>query len=808
MSQSDDDTIDPLGSTTLGDLDTLTNTETSFAQLMKDAKATYEGERYELVSELASGGMGTVWLANDRLLAREVAVKVLHRKFEPNREAKLRFEYEARLTGRLDHPGIVPVYDLGQLADGRWYFAMRRIQGSDLRQRLKEIIADKESEYPLQSLLRLFGQICLIVAYAHDKGFIHRDLKPANILVGTYGELYVADWGIAKTHLPEGSDRDEILSLESDSVRGSLMGTVLYMSPEQIRGEVDQLTPKSDAFSLGCLLYNIINGEQAFSGTNLVSMMKAVADCDVRPMTNMPDGRPVPTALIELCEAVLKPLPEDRLSVSQLGDRITAFLDGIEDRRRAMARAYENLESGKTAMSEYQDSKVHLAAKIAKIHEAEETLRAAPVLADAIESGQALEPYLELWRSRHELEKSSYAAEHLYTRAVQSLEKALEDQDTPETRTLLADLYWEKFTDARQVGDHPTALYFKALVLEHDQGQYANRLANHGALELNVSPEDAVVRIERYIESGPLLIPESLHDEGRQLAVGPYRVCVEADGFMRSFIPFVIEGRTTTRISINLPEAEHPGFVFIHGGEARLGGDAEAPNGFDEKRVELASFLLAENPVTVGEYVEFLDALARTDVAQARSHAPRSPSGTIYIDYEADQGRFVIPSSDKDGDAWDPKWPIMMVNKLDAEAYCAWRSERDGLPCRLPSEEEWEYAARGVDGRVFPWGNGYDRLISCSSRGVNNDKTESGHRSGPARVDEFPYDVSPFGVRNMGGMAIEWTSSLNYAGNCMMRGGGLFSTSAWCRAATRYAHSAEQIGVQFGFRIARDLTPQ
>ncbi len=101
MSQSDDDNIDPLGSTTLGDLDTMAETESSLARLILDVSSSFEGERYELVSELASGGMGTVWLANDKLLAREVAVKVLHRKFEPNREAKLRFEYEARLTGRL-----------------------------------------------------------------------------------------------------------------------------------------------------------------------------------------------------------------------------------------------------------------------------------------------------------------------------------------------------------------------------------------------------------------------------------------------------------------------------------------------------------------------------------------------------------------------------------------------------------------------------------------------------------------------------------------------------------------------------------
>jgi formylglycine-generating enzyme required for sulfatase activity len=192
-------------------------------------------------------------------------------------------------------------------------------------------------------------------------------------------------------------------------------------------------------------------------------------------------------------------------------------------------------------------------------------------------------------------------------------------------------------------------------------------------------------------------------------------------------------------------------------------------------------------------------------LATARNHAPRSPSGTRYIDYSEASEAFVIPSSDKDGDAWDPDWPIMMVNQLDAQAYCKWMSKRSGHAIRLPTEEEWEYTARGADGRVYPWGNGYDRLISCSSRGMRNDRTASGERNGPARIDEFPYDISPFGVRHMGGIAIEWTSSQNHVGKYVMRGGGLFSTGAWCRAATRYAHPAEDLGVQFGFRVAQDL---
>ena len=563
--------------------------------------------------------------------------------------------------------------------------------------------------------------------------------------------------------------------------------------------------PQSDVFSLGIMLYQITTGTTPFSGESIVELMKSIVDCRVDPMTALPDGRPVPEAIRQLCRTVLTPNPEDRPTASELAERVTAFLDGIEERKRAVARAQENLAAGKSAIGQYTAARIDLAAKMATIQDVEQTLRDAPVLADAIGDGKALDPYLDVWRNRHEVKKSEHEAEHLYTRAVQALEQALESQELPAAHELLADLYWEKYAEARRLSDHPTALYFKALVLEHDRGQYANRLADKGHLEFVISPPNATVSIERYIESGPLYLPETVEWSGEALPVGTYRARVTLDGHQSADIPFLVEGNQTKVVTVDLVEGTFPGFSFIQGGETELGGDAEAPNALERTRVEVSTFLMAENPVTVGEYVEFLDALAENDVETAQGHAPRSPSGTRYVDYSEVEGRFMIPSADTDGDAWDPLWPIMMVNQLDALAYCAWRSARDGRIYRLPTEEEWEYAARGVDRRAYPWGNGYDRLISCSSRGIKNDQTESGHRSGPARIDEFPYDVSPFGVRHLGGLAIEWTSTLNYAGNCVLRGGGLFSTEAWCRAAARTAHSPDYLAVQFGFRLVLDI---
>lgn len=228
------------------------------------------GTRYRLLERIARGGMGVVYAANDEKLERRVALKVLD---VPGTDGDLanRIIREARVLARLEHPGIVPVHDVGTLADGRVFYTMKFVEG----QRLDRFIETVES---VQDRLRLFLRICEAVAFAHARGVLHRDLKPANIMVGPFGEVLVMDWGLAKILRSEAQLADHAADpeatilekpnqpgVESDSTKssvitghGTVMGTPGYMSPEQARGEVELLDARSDIFSLGALLRFIL----------------------------------------------------------------------------------------------------------------------------------------------------------------------------------------------------------------------------------------------------------------------------------------------------------------------------------------------------------------------------------------------------------------------------------------------------------------------------------------------------------------------------------------------------------------------
>ena len=246
--------------------------------------------RFRILRPHARGGLGKVSVALDQELNREVALKEILSQFSDDSNARERFLLEAEITGGLEHPGIVPVYGLGQNGEGQPYYAMRFIQGDSLKKSIDDFHQIDTSQgknlghrqFGLRQLLDRFIDVCNAMEYAHSRGVLHRDLKPSNVMVGKYGETLVVDWGLAKAMGRQeiGADSpfrpSSVLSGSVQTMQGSAMGTPAYMSPEQAAGNLEELGPATDIYSLGATLYHILTGRPPFEKQNVAEILRRV----------------------------------------------------------------------------------------------------------------------------------------------------------------------------------------------------------------------------------------------------------------------------------------------------------------------------------------------------------------------------------------------------------------------------------------------------------------------------------------------------------------------------------------------------
>ena len=797
--------------------------------------------RYAVAEDLGVGGIGRVVRATDYVVGRDVALKTLKDGVGMAGEVVQRFLAEAQVTARLEHPNIVPVYEIGAFPSGQPYYTMRIVE----QRSLQDVLASGalRAEWPLVRLIGAFVQISRALAYAHQRGVLHRDIKPENILLGDFGEVYLADWGNAKavpgSAMADGprpaapSSPPGTMMTAPDSVKrpsgeqSGLSGTPGYIAPEQIRGDRDRTNHRADIFSLGVVLYEILTGVHPFDAPTVLGVILATQTrVPKTPRTFFPS---CPLLLEDLCLAMLSKDPDLRPeSAERVAAEAEAFLEGARERERRHEEARRLCELAQLPVERSRELG----------HFREDLLEEARRLLQEVKGHEPVERKRPAWALEDraasiEREQSISAAE-----AIDLFTKALAyDPMSIEARASLSELYWTRAVEAEAERRWALKVYYEALVSEFDVGRYAALLRADSTLSIESDPRGAVVTAYLYVEKDRVLVPVEQRILGRtpiveaRLSPGSYLFVLKRAGFRDVSYPAQLKRGEHHLADVALySEADlGPGFVLIPGGAFACGGDALAPSSLPRSEPELPDFAMARFPVTFGEYCAFLDALTRVDPALAVRRAPHDLRGSEgYAVRRGESGRWepieTIIEGDarkmfpiEDGHLWNV--PVGLVDWFDAVAYCRWRSEIDGVQVRLPTELEWEKAARGVDGRVHPWGDHFDPTF-CLMQASRPFLAQA------EPIGTFATDRSPYDVRDMAGGMREWVADIQgertwdelsaegepaaattrgASTERVVRSGNWVSMADYCRSAARSRLFALTRSTGLSFRVIKPL---
>ncbi len=781
------------------------------------------GARYHVREMLGRGGVGEVVAALDREVRRTVALKTLRHTTAHDPVLVNRFVEEARLTGQLEHPNIVPIYDLGAAPDGQPFYTMRVVKKTSLRDVLDH--PETRTQWPLARLLDVFIHVSRALAYAHSHRVLHRDVKPENILLGDFGVVYLADWGLATVFGASEITLHEKGSMPPPATTGS-GGTPGYMAPEVLRGEWVTVDLRADLFALGVILYEILTGKRPFEADSLAALM--VATCEKTPTLPREISPSCPLLLEDLCMELLQRDKAARpSSADEVVRRVEEFQEGAKEKERRLEEARALCRKASEPTKRFRQLET----------ERQRLRTQARQILRGVKGWEPIDRKRQGWALEDLADKEERESALVLADAIELYTKALGyDADSAEARQGLADLFWLSARAAEEERRPATQLYYEALVAEYDTGHYAAILGAGARLSLQTNPSGARVLVQRYFERDRVMVLGEARYLDRTPVVeaglepGSYLVTMKMPGHRDVRYPVLLARGAHHEAEVKLyTDAEiGEGFVYVPRGAAIFGGDPEAYDPLSRQTLTVADFALAIFPVTMGRYCAFLDDIDRAGTDAFSKRAPHDLRGSEgLIVHRGPDGRWRPDQQIIEGEARKAfpldehleQVPACLVDWFDAVAYCNWASEKTGARLRLATELEWEKAARGADGRFYPWGDRFDPTF-CLMR------ESRPYVPQPEPIGTFPIDESPYGVRDMAGGMREWVGDVfgersgdDLAKEAEPRGDTPRDGSSWRQTRSgswnvdhKWARSASRggtwpliRGTALGFRVAKTL---